>query len=249
MPDFVTSELKEKCIQFNVTVPPPTDGEASGSFESKRRHHHPHPPPVSSPAKVLWTTIAWTIPFQCFFSCIFNETGIYQNRNLDQDKLESYLQVVFKDSSDLQTAATQAFTTCATKVVEFEANLPARPAPSPPPGMPFCLAYRCTLNAVREWHWQHFRRRPDGHWTFTIVNHSSPFLNNPSWLKKKICGLFQSIWKAIANSWTQIDFKCLEIGVSEIENVVGLISYLVAERRITQISITAPSVILRSATR
>jgi len=48
---------------------------------------------------------------------------------------------------------------------------------------------------------------------------------------------------------TQIDLKCLEIGVSEIENVVGLISYLVAERRITQISITAPSVILRSATR
>ncbi|XP_070069589.1 general odorant-binding protein 67 [Drosophila takahashii] len=119
MPDFVTAELKQKCIKFDMTPPPPTDGEASGSFESKRRHHHPHPPP-------------------CFFSCIFNETGIYQDRKLDQEKLTSYLQVVFKDSSDLQTTATQAFTTCATKVAEFEANLPARPAPSPPPGFPMC---------------------------------------------------------------------------------------------------------------
>ncbi|KAH8337014.1 hypothetical protein KR059_011038 [Drosophila kikkawai] len=124
MPDFVTAELKEKCAKFDMTPPPPTDGDASGSFESKRRHHHPHPPP-------------------CFFSCIFNETGIYTNRSLNQDKLKTYIQVVFKDSSDLQTTAIEAFTTCATKVAEFEANLPQRPSPrpgrpSPPPGMPFC---------------------------------------------------------------------------------------------------------------
>ncbi|KAI8038517.1 general odorant-binding protein 67 [Drosophila gunungcola] len=117
MPDFMTDELKEKCSKFEVTLPPPTTGEASGSFESRRRHHHPHPP-------------------SCFSSCVFNETGIYQNRNLDQDKLQSHLQVVFKDSSDLQTAATQAFNTCATKIVEFEENLPARP--TPPPGLLTC---------------------------------------------------------------------------------------------------------------
>ncbi|KAH8292568.1 hypothetical protein KR018_003113 [Drosophila ironensis] len=119
MPEFITSELKEKCAQYNTTQPPPTDGDASGSFEGRRRHHHPHPPP-------------------CLFSCIFNETGIYMNKKLDQDKLKSYLQVVFKDSTDLQSVATEAFTTCATKVVDFEANLPARPRPSPPPGMPMC---------------------------------------------------------------------------------------------------------------
>ncbi|XP_017053747.1 general odorant-binding protein 67 [Drosophila ficusphila] len=115
MPEFVTAELKQKCLQFDVTPSPPTD---SGSMESKRRHHHPHPPP-------------------CLFSCIFNETGIYQNRNLDQGKLTSYLEVVYKDSSDLQTTATQAFTTCATKVAEFEANLPST-RPAPPPGLPIC---------------------------------------------------------------------------------------------------------------
>ncbi|KAH8400812.1 hypothetical protein KR009_001174 [Drosophila setifemur] len=119
MPDFITAELKEKCSKFDMTPPPPTSGDADASPESRRRHHHPHPPP-------------------CFFSCIFNETGIYLNRALDQDKLKSYLQVVFKDSTDLQATATEAFTTCATKVADFEANLPAIPRRPPPPGMPIC---------------------------------------------------------------------------------------------------------------
>ncbi|BFG04565.1 general odorant-binding protein 67 [Drosophila madeirensis] len=120
MPDLITAELKEKCKASDVT-PPPRPTDASGSFESKRRHHHPHPPP-------------------CLMECIFNETGIYQNRRLDETKLEAYVTVVFADSTDLQNVATQAFVTCAEKIVDFEAKLSAeqRPRPSPPPGMPIC---------------------------------------------------------------------------------------------------------------
>ncbi|EDW57209.1 general odorant-binding protein 67 [Drosophila virilis] len=121
MPEFVTAELKEKCQQYNITPPsPPPMSTEQQSGEGRRPHPHHHflPP--------------------CFVSCVFNETGIYEDNSLDADKLKDYLSIVFKDSEDLQTVASDAFTTCAAKVDERQDKMGNRPRPSPPPGMPLC---------------------------------------------------------------------------------------------------------------
>ncbi|XP_022222113.2 general odorant-binding protein 67 [Drosophila obscura] len=122
MPDLITAELKEKCKSFDVTPRPrPTDASGS-SVESKRRHHHHHPP-------------------ACVMECFFNETGIYENRRLDETKLESYINVVYADSTDLKNVATQAFVTCAEKLADRQAKIKAKvsgPHPSPPPGTNIC---------------------------------------------------------------------------------------------------------------
>ncbi|XP_017077683.1 uncharacterized protein LOC108112364 [Drosophila eugracilis] len=73
-------------------------------------------------------------PPPCFYFCFLNMTNIYKNQKLSQNGLNGYMQLVTK--SDLHTTYTQAFTTCATKVAEFEANLPALTASSPPPICP-----------------------------------------------------------------------------------------------------------------
>lgn len=49
VPDFVTAELKEKCQEFNTTLPPPLAVSGEQSVEGKRHHHHHHhTSPVSS---------------------------------------------------------------------------------------------------------------------------------------------------------------------------------------------------------
>ncbi|XP_060656877.1 general odorant-binding protein 67-like [Drosophila nasuta] len=121
LPEFISDDLKEKCQEYNVTMPPPPamSGEQNGEGRRHHPHHHNHPSP-------------------CFMSCVFNETGIYEDDKVDSDKLKDYLQVVFKDDSDLQTLATDAFTTCATKIEEFKSKMGNRPPPPPPTGLPFC---------------------------------------------------------------------------------------------------------------
>ncbi|KAH8371327.1 hypothetical protein KR093_006967, partial [Drosophila rubida] len=122
IPDFITAELKEKCQEYNVTMPPPPamSSEQSGEGRHRRHHHHHHLPP-------------------CFISCVFNETGIYEDNKVVEDKLKDYLQVAFKDDSDLQTLATDAFTACATKIDEFKDKKGDRPPrPTPLAGLPMC---------------------------------------------------------------------------------------------------------------
>lgn len=75
---------------------------------------------------------------QCFISCAFNETGILVDNKLDEDKLKEYLAEVFPQSSELQTATSEAFTTCTAKMDEMKNKMKDRPHPSPPPGFPKC---------------------------------------------------------------------------------------------------------------
>ncbi|XP_068146404.1 uncharacterized protein Obp49a [Drosophila tropicalis] len=118
VPDFLTADLKEKCKEFDTT-PSPASVEASGEGGRGRRHHPHHPPP-------------------CLFSCVFNETGIYVDQKLNSAKLDAYLKVVFKDSTELQELTTEAFNNCTTKMAEFKSKMGDRQPPPPPPGMPMC---------------------------------------------------------------------------------------------------------------
>jgi len=62
-----------------------------------------------------------------------------EDNNLDEDKLKDYLKVVFKDNAELQTLASDAFISCASKIDEFKDKMGNRPPrPSPPPGAPRC---------------------------------------------------------------------------------------------------------------
>ncbi|KAL7736134.1 hypothetical protein ACLKA6_003685 [Drosophila palustris] len=118
LPDFVTPEIKEKCQEYNTTLPPPVSMSVDQSVEGKRHHHHLSP---------------------CFISCVFNETEFYEDNKLDENKLMDYLKLVFKGNDELQTLASNAFMSCALKIDEFKDKKGDRPPrPSPPPGAPRC---------------------------------------------------------------------------------------------------------------
>ncbi|XP_030387360.1 general odorant-binding protein 67 [Scaptodrosophila lebanonensis] len=122
IPEFVTDELKEKCKEYNTTSSVEKTDDSSSSIENKHHrhhHHHHHLPP-------------------CFYSCVFNETGIFVDNKLNDEKLQGYLKTVFASSTELQTTVSESFTTCAAKNAEFMAKMGDRTRPSPPPGAPIC---------------------------------------------------------------------------------------------------------------
>ncbi|KAH8297095.1 hypothetical protein KR044_004846, partial [Drosophila immigrans] len=117
IPEFISAEVKEKCQEYNVT-PPPLDQ----SGEGKRRPYYHHPPP-------------------CYMSCVFDKSGVYENSKVDVTKLKDYLQVVYKDNSDLQALTTDAFSACAAKMEEFKKMKSDHPSlcPSTPSFLMGCV--------------------------------------------------------------------------------------------------------------
>ncbi|XP_034477725.1 general odorant-binding protein 67 [Drosophila innubila] len=121
LPEFVTPELKEKCQEYKTTaLAPPLPMSGEQDIEGRRPHHHHLPSP-------------------CFVSCVFNETGFYEDNKVDQDKLKEFLRLIYKDNDELQTLASDAFNSCASRIDEFKDKKGSRPPrPSPPPGAPLC---------------------------------------------------------------------------------------------------------------
>ncbi|XP_023179442.1 uncharacterized protein LOC111605238 [Drosophila hydei] len=113
LPDFATPEVKQKCQEYIV---PPTE---SGDEQRRSHRHHNFLPP-------------------CYISCIFNETDIYKDNEVDVDALNTYLNDIFKDNAELQSIASEAATKCSSKMNEFKDKMGNRPRPSPPPGALKC---------------------------------------------------------------------------------------------------------------
>ncbi|EDW02319.1 uncharacterized protein LOC6560083 [Drosophila grimshawi] len=124
--EFISVEVKEKCQQYNVTPSeqPPMSDEQSGEGRHRHHHHHHHHPRIFQQ--------------QCLVSCIFNETGFYEDNKLDETKLDDYLKLTIPDDVQLQTVTKEAFISCAAKAKEFKDKFGNRPRPSPPPSQSMC---------------------------------------------------------------------------------------------------------------
>ncbi|XP_060656739.1 general odorant-binding protein 67-like [Drosophila nasuta] len=92
LPEFISDDLKQKCMEYNVAP----NGEL---IVDNTRLHQPSP---------------------CFISCVFNKIGVYENQKVYIDKLNDYVQVQFKDNSEMQNLAIDSFTTCGSKISEFK---------------------------------------------------------------------------------------------------------------------------------
>ncbi|XP_017866999.1 PREDICTED: general odorant-binding protein 67 [Drosophila arizonae] len=116
LPEIATPELNEKCKEYLQT--PAMQMESSTEGKRGHRHHSFLPP--------------------CYISCIFNETGIYKDNEVDIDALNDYLKNIYKDNAELESIATEAAGKCNAKMDEFKDKMSNRPRPSPPPGAMKC---------------------------------------------------------------------------------------------------------------
>ncbi|XP_073812330.1 uncharacterized protein [Musca autumnalis] len=112
MPNLISEELVEKC-RGNAPPPPPPEGMNNEVDDTEQggppRHHHRHGPHGHHGRHGH---------HHCFPTCLFNETGILIDGQLNEENLDTFLSSATADSPDALPVLKESFQTCYQKSVE-----------------------------------------------------------------------------------------------------------------------------------
>ncbi|XP_075168762.1 uncharacterized protein LOC142240894 [Haematobia irritans] len=126
IPNLISQELIEKC-QTHMGPPPadpenmaedndemqrgpPPHGPAHGHHHHGRHGHHKH----------------------CFFSCVFNETGILMDGQLNENNLDTFLDSATEESPDMKPLLKKSFQECYEKSQEIMDKIEQQHKQGPP---------------------------------------------------------------------------------------------------------------------
>ncbi|XP_058986811.1 general odorant-binding protein 67 isoform X1 [Musca domestica] len=117
VPNLISEELVEKC-KGNEPPPPPPSGEMNNEVDESeqggpgRHHHHRHGPHGHHGRHGHHH-------HHCFPTCLFNETGILIDGELQEDNLDTFLSGAAAENPEVLPILKESFQTCYQKSVEI----------------------------------------------------------------------------------------------------------------------------------